>query len=46
MITAVDGTQHIEDFFGRIYTIYSQSAKLQRQLKNIAAELDVQLRKF
>ncbi|CAB4043134.1 Hypothetical predicted protein, partial [Paramuricea clavata] len=44
-IKAVDGTQPIEDFFGRIYTIYSQSAKLQRELKNIAAELDVQLRK-
>ena len=37
-------TQRIEDFFGKIYTIYSQSAKLQRELKNIAAELDVQLR--
>lgn len=44
-ITAVGGTQRIEDFFGKIYTIYSQSAKLQRELKNIAAELDVQLRK-
>jgi hypothetical protein len=29
-ITAIDGTQPIEDFFGRIYTIYSHSAKLQR----------------
>ena len=44
-ITAVGGTQPIENFFGKIYTIYSQSAKLQRELKNIAAELDVQLRK-
>ena len=44
-ITAVGGTQPIEDFFGKIYAIYSQSAKLQRGLKNIAAELDVQLRK-
>ena len=44
-ITAVDGTQPIEDLFSTIYTIYSQSAKLQRELKNIAAELDVQLRK-
>ena len=44
-ITAVGGTQSIEDFFGKIYTIYSQSAKLQRELKNIAAEIDVQLHK-
>ena len=44
-ITAVDGTQPIEDFIGKIYTIYSQSEKMQRGLKNIAAELDVQLRK-
>jgi hypothetical protein len=44
-ITVVDGTQPIEDFIGKIYTIYSQSEKLQRGLKNIAAELDVQLRK-
>ena len=41
-ITAV-GTKPIEDFFGKIYAIYSQSGKLQRELKNIPAELDAQL---
>ena len=39
------GTQPIEDFFGKIYATYSQSAKMQRDLKRIAAELEVQLRK-
>ena len=32
-IKAVGGTQPIEDFFWKIYTIYSQSAKMQRDLK-------------
>ena len=44
-IKAVGDTQPIEDFFCKIYTIYSQSAKMQRDLKIIAAEIDVQLRK-
>ena len=44
-INAVGGTQPIKDFFCKIYTIYSQSAKMQRDLKIIAAEIDVQLRK-
>ena len=37
-IAAVDSTQSIEDFFGKIYRIYSQSAKLRRELRNIAYE--------
>ena len=44
-IKAVGGTQPIEDFFCKIYTIYSQSAKMQRDLKIIAVEINVQLRK-
>ena len=41
-IKAVGGTQPIEDLFCKIYTIYSQSAKMQRDLKIIEAEINIQ----
>ena len=34
----------IESFFSKVYSVYSQSTKLQRELKEIASDMEVQLR--
>ena len=42
---AINGVYPVEAFFSKIYAIDSQSPKMQRELKDVANELDVQLQK-
>ena len=44
-VKAVNGVNKIESFFSRMYSLYSQSPKLQRELKEIASNMEVELRK-
>lgn len=44
-IKSVNGVNQMEAFFSKIYFIYSQSSKMQRELGNIAGDIDPELRK-
>ena len=43
-VKAVHGVNQIKPFFSKVYSVYSQSPKLQRELKKIASDMEVQLR--
>ena len=43
-LKVVQGVNQIESFFSKVYSVYSQSPKLQRDLKDIASDMEVQLR--
>ena len=45
-INAVSGVNSIQAFFSKIYSVYSMSPKLQRELKSISSEVDVELKKI
>ena len=45
-VKSIDGFYALESIFNKIYSVYSFSSKLQRQLKEIASNLDVELRKI
>eukprot|EP00794_Sanderia_malayensis_P005140 gene5140-5788_t len=45
-VKSINGFYTLESFFNKIYSIYSFSAKMQRELKEIASKLDVELRKI
>ena len=44
-INAVSGVNSMQAFFSEVYSIYSMSPKLQRELKSISREVDVELKK-
>ena len=44
-INAVSGVNSIQAFFSKVYSVYSMSPKLQRELKSISSEVDVELKK-
>ena len=41
----MSGVNYIQAFFTKVYLAYSMSPKLQRELKSISSELDVELKK-
>ena len=43
-IKEIDAFQALESLFNKIYSLYSISSKLQRELKEIASKLDVELK--
>ena len=43
-VIAVNGVSQIESFFSKVYLVYSQPPKLQRELKEIASDMEVQMR--
>lgn len=45
-LEAVSGINHFKTFMDKLYSIYSQSPKNQRELQDCAQDLDVQLRKI
>ena len=45
-IKSINGFYTLASFFNKIYSTYSFSAKMQRELKEIASKLDVELRKI
>jgi len=45
-IKAVDGFYHIQALFDKIYCCYSYSAKLQRELQEIATKLEIEIKKI
>ena len=45
-VKSINGFYTLESFFNKIYSTYSFSAKMQRELKEIASKLDVELRKI
>lgn len=45
-LEAVSGINHFKTFMDKLYSIYSQSPKNQRELQDCAKDLDVQLRKI
>ena len=44
-INVVSGVNSIQAFFSKIYSVYSMSPKLQRELKSISSAVDVELKK-
>ena len=44
-INAVSGNNYIQAFFTKVYSAFSMSPKLQRELKSISSEVDVELKK-
>eukprot|EP00795_Rhopilema_esculentum_P011221 gene11221-21405_t len=44
-IKSVKGVNQVEAFVSKIYCVYSQSPKMQRELSNIASGIDTELRK-
>ena len=45
-IKSIDCFFHIQSFLNKLHSVYSHSAKLQRQLKAIAAEKDTEIMKI
>ncbi len=45
-ISSIDGFYPIQTFFDKIYSVYSYSSKLQRELGEISKDLDIQLKKL
>ena len=45
-VKSINGFYTLESFFNKIYSTYSFSAEMQRELKEIASKLDVELRKI
>ena len=45
-IKVIDGFYHIQALFDKIYCCYSYSAKLQRELQEIAKELEIEIKKI
>ena len=45
-IKVIDGFYHIQALFDKIYCCYSYSAKLQRELQEIANELEIEIKKI
>ena len=45
-IKEIDAFHSLESLFNEIYSLYSLSSKLQRELKEIASKLDVELKKI
>lgn len=44
-VLSIDGFYPIQTFFDKIYSVYSYSSKLQRELSEISRDLDLQLKK-
>ena len=45
-VKAVDGFYHIQALFDKIYCCHSYSAKFQRELQEIATELEMEIKKI
>ncbi len=43
-VKALTGVNQVDAFFSKVYSLYSQSPKLQREFKEIAGDLEVQFR--
>ena len=43
-LQVVQRVNQVESFFSKVYSVYSHSPKLQRELKDIASDMEVQLR--
>ena len=46
VVKLIDGLYALENLFNKIYSVNSFSAKLQRELKEIASTLEAELRKI